>query len=63
MSKYKKHTMKKKDIIRLLVGYLTPEQYIEFLKYANELWYDIGEIDGAINEIVTEELDDDITLS
>lgn len=55
--------MKKKDIIKLLVGYLTEEQYIGFLKYANDLWYDIGEIDGAINEIVMEDLDDDITLS
>jgi len=55
--------MKKKDIIRLLVGYLTQEQYIEFLKYANELWYDIGKVDGAINEIVTEVLHEDITLS
>jgi len=55
--------MKKKDIIRLLVDFLTPEQYTEFLKYANSLWYDIGEIDGAINDIVMEYLDDDVTIS
>ena len=55
--------MKKKDILRLLVDFLTPEQYIEFLEYANSLWYDIGEIDGLINDVMMEAYDEDVTIS
>jgi len=55
--------MKKKDIIRLFADYLTEEEYIGFLEYANSLWYDIGEIDSTINDIMIEHLDDDVTIS